>query len=98
MRRGGNLPPGTYTSILINPRNTNEIFVGDAWERGGGVYRSTDAGETWERLDPQLPSRRVWALAFDANNPNKIFVGSHSAGVYVAERTGAGSAANLNGN
>ncbi|HEY0077042.1 MAG TPA: YCF48-related protein [Pyrinomonadaceae bacterium] len=86
LRRGGNLPLGSYTSVLINPADPDEIFVGDAWEKGGGVYRSTDAGMTWKRIDMGLPSQRVWALAFDARDPGRIFVGSHSAGVYVARR------------
>ncbi|HEX8472863.1 MAG TPA: YCF48-related protein [Pyrinomonadaceae bacterium] len=93
LRRGGNLPLGSYTSVLINHQNTDEIFVGDAWEKGGGVFRSTDAGMTWRRVDPTLPSRRVWALALDSRDPSKIFVGSHSAGVYVARRDAASSTA-----
>ena len=94
MRRGGNLPYGDYASILINPENTDEIIVGNAWENGGGVFRSPDAGIMWNRIDPRepkLPSQRVWALAFSTQDSNKIFVGSHSAGIYVAER-GGGSA------
>jgi photosystem II stability/assembly factor-like uncharacterized protein len=95
-RRGGGLPYGDYTSILINPRNSDEVFAGNAYENGGGVYHSTDAGMTWMRIDPldsRLPSQRIWALAFDTNNPNRLFVGSHSAGVYVAEHAGGGSLA-----
>lgn len=93
-RRGGNLPFGDFTSILINPRNGDEIFAGNAYqisEVGGGVYRSTDGGVTWARIDPKgrrLPSQRIWALAFDAHDQNVLFVGSHSAGVYVVPRTG----------
>ncbi|HKR58769.1 MAG TPA: YCF48-related protein [Pyrinomonadaceae bacterium] len=91
-RRGGNLPFGDFTSILINPRNTDEIFVGNAYqtgEVGGGVYRSTNAGTTWARIDPKerrVPSQRIWSLALDAQNQNTLFVGSHSAGVYVVPR------------
>jgi photosystem II stability/assembly factor-like uncharacterized protein len=91
--RGGNLPFGDFTSILINPRNGDEIFAGNAYqisEIGGGVYRSTDAGQSWTRIDPKvrrLPSQRIWALAFDAHDQNVLFVGSHSAGVYVVPRT-----------
>jgi photosystem II stability/assembly factor-like uncharacterized protein len=87
-RRGGNLPYGSYTSILVNPQNTDELFAGSAFENpeNNGVFHSTDAGLTWKRVDPQLPSRRVWSLAFDTNNPGRLFVGSHSAGVYVALR------------
>ena len=101
-RRGGNLPFGDFTSILINPRNTNEVFAGNAYqneqnsEMGGGVYRSNDAGITWVRIDARshrLPSLRIWALALDPRDPNTLFVGSHSAGVYVVPR---GAEASLN--
>lgn len=91
-RRGGNLPFGDFTSILINPRNTDEIFVGNAYqtgETGGGVYRTLNAGSTWARIDPKeqrLPSQRIWSLAFDGQDQNVLFVGSHSAGVYVVPR------------
>jgi len=101
-RRGGNLPFGDFTSILINPRNTNEIFVGNAYqteqsaEKGGGVYRSHDAGTTWARIDARehrLPSMRIWALALDPRDQNTLFVRSHSAGVYVVPR---GAEASMN--
>lgn len=92
-RRGGNLPFGDFTSILINPRNGDEVFVGNAYqtgEIGGGVYRTINGGQTWARIDPKenrLPSQRIWALAFDSRDQNTLFVGSHSAGVYVVPRS-----------
>ena len=98
-RRGGNLPFGDFTSILINPRNSDEIFAGNAYqtgEIGGGVFRSLNGGQTWARIDPKenrLPSQRIWALAFDSRDQNTLFVGSHSAGVYVVPRSSAAMAA-----
>src|SRR5712692_2892514 len=101
-RRGGNLPFGDFTSILINPHNSNEIFAGNAYqndqnaEYGGGVYRSADGGATWARIDSRehrLPSMRIWSLALDTRDQNTLFVGSHSAGVYVVAR---GNEASLN--
>jgi peptidoglycan hydrolase-like protein with peptidoglycan-binding domain len=92
-RRGGDLPFGDFTSILVNPRNTNEIFAGNAFQNGdigGGVYRSNDSGTTWVRIDGrehQLPSVGIWALALDMRDQNTLFVGSHSAGVYVVPRS-----------
>ena len=94
-RRGGNLPYGDFTSILINPQNSNEIFAGNAYQNGefgGGVYRSSDGGSTWVRIDPKdrtLPSLRIWALALDPQHQNTLFVGSHSAGIYVVPRSAA---------
>lgn len=98
IRRGGNLPFGDFTSILINPRNPDEVFVANAFqltgktsqgEIGGGLFFSNDAGMTWRRLDSaehRLPSVGLWALAFDPREPAKLFAGSHSAGVYVVPR------------
>jgi photosystem II stability/assembly factor-like uncharacterized protein len=97
--RGGNLPFGDFTSILINPRNPDELFAGNAFQNGefgGGVYRSSDAGTTWTRIDARehrLPSMQIWALALDSRDQNTLFVGSHSAGVYVVSR---GTEASLN--
>lgn len=88
-RRGGGLPMGDYASILINTRNPNEIVVGSALEIRGGAYRSKDAGMTWERFDQleaSIPSRRVWALAFDPRDQNRILIGSHSGGIYITDR------------
>jgi len=89
-RRGGNLPLGDYASILINPRNSKEIFVGSALESDGGIFFSDDMGMNWKRVDSKemkIPSRRVWSMIFDPTNPNRIFAGTHSSGVYRIERT-----------
>ena len=88
-RRGGNLPLGNYTSILINPNNTNEIFLSSAIETDGGIYYSKDAGQNWRRVDSKemkLPSRRIWSMIFDPSNPSRIFAATHSSGIYRIDR------------
>jgi photosystem II stability/assembly factor-like uncharacterized protein len=88
-RRGGNLPLGNYTSILVNPKNTDEVYVSSALQSDGGIYFSNDSGWTWRRIDTRdrnLPSHRVWSLAFDPVNSDRIFAATHSAGVYIIER------------
>lgn len=99
LRRGGDLPLGTYTSILIDPRNSDEVLVSSSLETNGGVFYSKDAGMNWKRVDSKelkLPSRRVWMMAFDPTNADRIYAGSHSSGVYVidrnTDRSDAGSA------
>jgi photosystem II stability/assembly factor-like uncharacterized protein len=89
-RRGGNLPLGNYTSILINPRNTDEVYTSSALEADGGIYFSDDAGWNWKRIDTKdmkLASRRVWSMAFDPEDSNRIFAGTHSSGVYRIDRS-----------
>lgn len=88
-RRGGDLPLGNFTSILINPNNTDEIIVSSSIDTDGGMFISSDSGNRWKRIDTKewkLPSRRVWAMAFDPKDPNRIFAGTHSSGVYKIER------------
>jgi len=88
-RSRGNLPLGNFTSILINPLNTDEIYISSALESDGGIFYSSDAGMKWKRLDTKdmpIPSRRVWSMFFDRQDPNRIYASSHSSGVYRIER------------
>lgn len=87
-RRGGDLPMGNYNSIVVNPNDSDEIFVASSRERNGGIFQSTDAGWTWKRIDrgESLASRRVWSLMLNPNNPNELLAGTHSSGIYRIER------------
>lgn len=89
-RRGGNLSLGNFTSILINPNNTDEVMVSSALDTDGGIFISTDAGNRWKRVDSKdmkLASRRFWSMAFDPQDPNRIYASTHSSGVYKIERS-----------
>ncbi len=81
VRRGGGLPSGDFTSVVMNPTNPDEVMAAE-YSRGG-VYRSTDKGYTWERIDAELPTNRVWTLLFDPFDRNRMYAGSFSSGVYV---------------
>ncbi len=85
-RRGGNLPLGNYASILVNPRNGNDVYVASALEVSDGIFYSDDAGWNWKRIDGKnngnIASRRVWAMIFDPGNPNRLLIGTHSSGIY----------------
>lgn len=85
IRRGGNLPLGDYRSIVVNPKNPNEVLVASSMEGNGGIFRSLDMGMTWKRIDTKdmnLPSRRYWSLAFSPNNLKELLVATHSSGIY----------------
>lgn len=88
-RRGGNLPLGNFTSILIDPNNTDTVILSSALENDGGIYISENAGMNWKRFDSKdlkLPTRRIWSLALDPQNPHRMYAGTHSSGVYRIDR------------
>lgn len=88
-RRGGGLPLGNFTSILINPSKPDEVIVSSSIDTDGGLYISTDAGNKWKRVDGKdmkLASRRLWSIAFDPQDSNRIYAATHSSGVYRIER------------
>ena len=65
-------------SIVINPKNNNEIYVGvlgalwsDSEERG--VYKTTDGGKTWNKILYVGPSTGAADVLMDSNNPNVLY-------------------------
>lgn len=90
-RRGGNLPLGNFNSILINPNNWKEVYVGSALEVSQGIFFSDDGGWDWDRIDTKdkkLASNRIWSMMFDPTNPNRLLIGTHSSGIYRLDKTG----------
>jgi photosystem II stability/assembly factor-like uncharacterized protein len=81
VRRGGGLPSGDFTSVVISPTNPDEVLASEYSK--GGVYRSTDKGYIWERIDVELPSNRVWTIMFDPFERDRAYMGSFSSGIYV---------------
>jgi photosystem II stability/assembly factor-like uncharacterized protein len=78
------------SSIAINPKNSDEIFVGvlgalwsDSDERG--VYKSTDGGKTWKKILYIGPSTGASDVIMDPLNPNILY-----ASMWQFRRTGWG--------
>src|SRR5262249_7853947 len=69
------------THILVDPRNGNRLYASTwtLYSGGGGVYRSEDAGRTWNLIG--LGKETVRALAQSPTNP-KLLVAGSLTGVY----------------
>ncbi|MEJ2217109.1 MAG: hypothetical protein P8099_10890 [Gemmatimonadota bacterium] len=55
------------------PDQPNTYYFGGA---GGGVWKTTDAGRTWQGLMQHQTSSAIGALAIAPSNPNVIYVGT----------------------
>lgn len=66
------------SSIAINPDNHDEVYVGvlgPLWSDGEerGVYKTTDAGKTWERLLFIGPATGCSDLIMDPRDPDTLY-------------------------
>lgn len=68
--------------ILVDPRNSNVIFVaaeGPLWSGGGerGVYKSIDSGKTWKAVLTVDQYTGVTDIEFDPSNPDVIYAATY---------------------
>lgn len=67
--------------ILIDSRNSNVVYVaaeGSAWGPGEerGVYKTSDGGESWEKVLFVSENTGVANLCFEPGNPDVIYAGA----------------------
>ena len=92
---------GAVTLDPSDPDNTIYVGTGETWTRnsvsvGCGLFRSTDAGTTWEKLGFDH-SERIANVLVNPKNPDEIYVGvlgalwsdSEERGVYKSSDRGA---------
>lgn len=68
------LPDGLLGAPVIDLRNSNTLYVGIAFSRDGGVYKSTNGGAKWKKTSINLDNAQL--LVLDAVNPNIIYATS----------------------
>lgn len=101
--RGGGLPDRWISTIVIDPRNHDHVYVAFmGWEEDN-LWETTDNGHTWSNISGtgvlSIPSAPVSAFAMHQNVPGLLYVGtdigmfsSKDNGItWVASSTGAGS-------
>ncbi|CAN5562759.1 glycosyl hydrolase [soil metagenome] len=64
-------------AVLTHPADSGRVYLA----AGGGVSLSTDAGDTWRKVDDGMDRHYAWALAVDPSDPDLWYVSaSHGAG------------------
>lgn len=73
-------PTGSIGDVAVAPSNPDILYVGsgEGLQRpdlsvGNGIYKSTDAGKTWQHIG-LTDVQQVGAVAIDPTNPNRVFV------------------------
>jgi photosystem II stability/assembly factor-like uncharacterized protein len=64
---------GRINCIAIHPTDPDIILAGSA---GGGVFKTSDGGQTWVPLTDDLTYLPIGHIAFDPVNPSTIYVGT----------------------
>ena len=79
--------PWSYTrTCAVSAEDPRAVWVGAGNGppgNQGGLFRTVDAGNSWERLAlPQVTNSTVWNLAFNGANPRRVYVSSVSGQLY----------------
>lgn len=64
--------------VRVNPKDSTEVYMGE-WH--GGMYRSTDSGATWKRINTGLSTRAVQTIDF-SDDGQAVYVGTKGEGVF----------------
>lgn len=80
-------------SMAIHPEHADVLYVGTSGFFGGGLYKSTNDGASWEMLegDESLENRLkngITSIAIDSQHPNTVYVGTAWSGSLVKSTDG----------
>ncbi len=62
---------GYFKEFTIDPQNNAVIYAGS--DDGGGVWKSTDFGDTWNLLTGDYPNMTGWKIVVDPTNSNTMY-------------------------
>ena len=70
--------------MVIAPRRPERVYVAGA----SGVYRSEDAGRTWEPAGEGLQDLSIAGLTLDPANPDRVFAGTADGKLFQSDNAG----------
>jgi photosystem II stability/assembly factor-like uncharacterized protein len=75
-RPGGGPVSGRIAGIAAHPTDVNTIYIAAA---GGGVWKTSDGGATWNPLTDSKSTLSMGAIAVAPNNPTVVYAGTGEA-------------------
>ncbi len=70
---------GEFTAMAIAPQDARLLYAGVA---DAGIYRSEDAGASWEHIHKQLDNDDLRDLKYDVGAPQTLFAVTYSGHLY----------------
>ena len=67
---------GRITDIAIHPSDLSTMYIGAA---SGGIFKTSDGGNSWENVFADAPVISIGALAVDPKDKNTIYAGTGEA-------------------
>jgi len=77
---------GRLESVAVDDRRPDRVFAGTF---GDGLWRSTDAGDSFERVGEDVLERSVTAVATDPHDPDRVWAGTEPSRLYRSTDGGA---------
>lgn len=88
----GRFSPTTYgRDVKVSPHDPNTLYCAlsvSAASHDGGVYRSADAGETWERFDKVQVHGTIMSVGVHTSDPDQVYIGARYDGEIFGTRDG----------
>ncbi|MBI2986768.1 MAG: hypothetical protein HYY45_08375 [Deltaproteobacteria bacterium] len=79
----GGLPANrTVNGFAVDPQNPRVMYVA----MRDGLYKSTDADETWKRIGGEL--KNLAAVAINPKKPNEVYVATMDGKIYMSADAG----------
>ena len=79
------LPEPTHVqAITVHPSHPDVLYIGTQ----DGPYRSTNGGDSWERLGLPEPGLQVWSIAVHPGDPRRLYAGTSPVGVFRSDNGG----------
>ncbi|MEM8887488.1 MAG: T9SS type A sorting domain-containing protein [Bacteroidota bacterium] len=86
--RGPSNVPGRTRSILPDPADPLSTWL--AASVSGGIWKTTNAGQNWIHITPDLPNLQFSTMAQSTADPNVIYAGTGERGLGGANGDGDG--------
>src|SRR5258708_14498193 len=64
---------GRTLALVIDPRNPRTIYAGTA---DGGIWKTTNAGNSWAPVGDLFPSLAIGSLGMDPHDSNVLYAGT----------------------